>query len=97
MIARIVELHIDPHHLDKASQLLEVVAPKVRAMPGCTGLEILSDVRDPSHITTYSYWKAEEDLNTYRRSATFIDFWNQIKPLFAKPARAWSSSFLFRL
>ena len=95
MIARFVDLQIKPEHLDRAKVLLEEVAPKVRAMKGCNFLEILTDIHQIGHFTTYSYWDSEDDLNQYRDSETFKSFWDEIKPLFEQSARAWSSVFLF--
>lgn len=97
MIIRIVELKINPENLDRARQLLAAVAPKVRGMQGCSHLHILTDIRQSNHITTYSYWDKEEDLNAYRHSEVFKSFWGEIKPLFALPARAWSSNSLHYL
>lgn len=91
MIVRIVELQIQPEKMPEAQVLLEEVAPKVRAMPGCNYLEILADVHKHGHVTTYSYWDSEADLNTYRDSEVFISFWKSVKTMFAEKARAWSS------
>lgn len=91
MIVRIVHLHFDPDSVMEAASHIREVAPKVRQMPGCAYLEILQDVHHPATWTTYSHWDSESDLNAYRDSATFREFWKKVKPLFAVPARAWSS------
>ncbi len=91
MIVRIVQLKIEPENIDEALQFILEVAPKVRAMKGCTYLEILRDVKSRDSMTTYSHWDSESDLNTYRHSAVFNAFWTQVKPLFSEPAKAWSS------
>lgn len=80
-----------------AQELLEVVSTKVRNMDGCSHLHILVDIHQPTHITTYSHWQSEDHLNIYRHSQVFKTFWAAIKPLFATPARAWSSSSLHHL
>lgn len=90
MIARIVDLQINPSEFDKARQLIEKVAPKVRSFAGCTYLELNFDIHKKGHVQTYSRWTSEEALNTYRSSDTFLDFWKTVKPLFARPASAWS-------
>lgn len=96
MIVRIVELSLQPDKLVQSKILLEEVAPKVRAMKGCSFLEILDDIHDESRFTTYSYWDSEEDLNRYRDSETFVNFWKALKPNFKAKARAWSSERLVR-
>lgn len=97
MIVRIVELSIREDKMVIAKSLLAEVAPKVRSSPGCSHLRILIDLHKSGHVTTYSHWSSEADLNAYRHSDIFKDFWAQIKPLFALPAKAWSSQTLHYL
>ena len=97
MIVRLVELFIQEDKLDLSRQMLSRVAPKVRQFSGCTKLRIIEDLHNPGHITTYSHWHSEDDLNAYRNSDVFKDFWREIKPLFAERARAWSSTTLHHL
>lgn len=91
MIVRIVQLKITPDKISEALKYISEVAPKVRGMEGCTYLEILRDVNNRNAVTTYSHWNSESELNIYRHSGVFITFWGQVKPLFAEPAKAWSS------
>lgn len=97
MIVRLVELTIQEENLPRAKEYLAEVAPKVRGFRGCSFLQILSDIHHPAHITTFSYWSSEEDLNAYRHSDVFKSFWGKIKPLFAASPRAWSSDTLHHL
>ena len=90
MIVRVVELKFEKENLPLALEKLEAVAPKVRAMKGCSYLEISSGIKDKGMILTYSHWSGTDALNAYRNSNTFITFWRDIKKLFAEPARAWS-------
>lgn len=90
MIIRIVDLQIHPDQIEKAKELLMEVAPKVRNFNGCHYLELLFDIHKSGHVQTYSKWSAEKDLNSYRDSELFIKFWKSIKPLFERPAQAWS-------
>jgi len=90
MITRIVDLKFNPSDSDRARQLIEEVAPKVRRFSGCHYLELNFDIHKKDHVQTYSRWTSEESLNIYRDSDTFLNFWKSIKPLFARPASAWS-------
>jgi len=90
MIVRVVELKFEKENIPFALEKLESIAPKVRAMEGCSYLEISSGIKDKGMILTYSHWTGTDALNTYRNSLTFINFWRDIKKLFAEPARAWS-------
>ncbi len=94
MVSRLVELQLKAENIDKAKILLSDIAPQVKAMPGCSHLEILMDLHDRCHITTYSHWDSEADLDTYRQTDTFKNFWAEVKPMFAKPAKAWSSKII---
>lgn len=90
MIIRVVDLQIQPEAFVKAKSLLDEVAPKVRGFEGCLHLELNFDIHRKGHIQTYSKWVSEEALNVYRNSEVFIIFWKSIKPLFLRPASAWS-------
>jgi len=90
MIVRIVDLQIEQSEFELAQQLIEEVAPKVRSFEGCSYLELNYDLHKKGHIQTYSRWASEKDLNYYRDSDTFLSFWKKVKPLFARPASAWS-------
>jgi len=90
MIVRVVELKFEKESLPLALEKLEAIAPKVRAMDGCSYLEISSGIKAKGTILTYSHWTGTDALNAYRDSDTFIHFWRDIKKLFAEPARAWS-------
>jgi quinol monooxygenase YgiN len=52
MIARIVDLQINPSEFDRARQLIEEVAPKVRSFAGCTYLELNFDIHKKGHVQT---------------------------------------------
>jgi quinol monooxygenase YgiN len=97
MIVRVVELKFEKENLPLALEKLNAIAPKVRAMEGCSFLEISSGLKDKGMILTYSYWSDTQSLNAYRESETFRNFWRDIKQLFSDPARAWSLDSLVRL
>lgn len=97
MIVRVVELKFEKENLPLALEKLEAIAPKVRAMDGCSYLEISSGIKRQGVILTYSHWVDTEALNAYRDSDTFRAFWSDIKQLFAEPAKAWSLDPLLEL
>jgi heme-degrading monooxygenase HmoA len=57
---------------------------------GCSHLDLLRDVQNPSIFTTYSHWESEEALNEYRNSALFSIVWLQTKLLFDDQPQAHS-------
>lgn len=90
MVHRFVKLRFARKHEEVIAPLFEKIAPKVRGFEGCVHLEILFDIRDGGKVITYSHWESEAHLDSYRNSAVFRDFWSEIKPLFLRPAEAWS-------
>ena len=66
------------------------VKHQIRAFEGCHFLELYRDIHDPTVYFTYSYWENEEALELYRKSELYNTVWSKTKPLFSKPAKAWS-------
>lgn len=62
----------------------------IRSFEGCLHMELLRDKSQSDVFFTWSWWKSEQHLNTYRKSALFGTVWPQTKALFAEPAQAWS-------
>ena len=78
---------------DKVNDFLEIFdASKtlIRNSEGCTHLELLNDINSSNIFFTYSYWRDEEALNTYRNSELFITVWSKTKVLFSEKPEAWS-------
>ncbi len=90
MVHRFVKLRFAPKHAAVITPLFEKIAPEVRNFEGCLHLEILFDIRDGGKVITYSHWESEAHLEKYRHSEVFKEFWAEIKPLFLRPAEAWS-------
>jgi quinol monooxygenase YgiN len=91
MIVRLVKLTIEREKLNEALQLLEEIAPRVRAMEGCHFLEISRGIAPrENEIITYSQWDSVDHLNAYRDTELFGNFWNDLKTRFEKPASARS-------
>lgn len=90
MIIRIVKMTFQA---DKVSEFLSVFnesKERIRNMPGCSHLELLSDINSPNVFFTYSYWNSEHDLNAYRDSELFSKVWSNTKILFEAKPEAWS-------
>jgi len=97
MIIRIVKMTFEP---DKVSDFLKIFDDSkqyIRNMEGCTGLELLKDIKSPTLFFTYSHWQSENDLNNYRNSELFKSVWSKTKLLFASKAEAWSVEAIIQL
>lgn len=72
---------------------LEFLSPhiaQIKASPGCSFLQILRDIHQPTKIITLSHWESEEHLDNYRHSELFQHVWDNTKLHFSAPPEAWS-------
>ncbi|MGM0479020.1 MAG: putative quinol monooxygenase [Bacteroidota bacterium] len=92
---RIVQLTFQPAYTENFLNHFDRVKEQINAFPGCRGMQLLRDEENPSVFFTYSEWKSEADLENYRKSALFRGIWPEVKPWFAKKAKAWSTDALF--
>lgn len=90
MIVRIVKLTFQPDAIPVFMAHFSRVRDRIRAFPGCSRLELLTEVSRPHVIFTYSYWDSEESLHHYLQSPLFGETWRAVKPLFLAKAEAWS-------
>jgi heme-degrading monooxygenase HmoA len=90
MIIRIVKMTFQPEKINAFQELFDKSKHLIRAMPGCSRLELLNDINTPTIFFTYSYWDSETDLNNYRNSDVFKNIWGQTKVLFSEKPEAWS-------
>ncbi len=90
MIIRIVKMTFKPEKVNEFLTIFDESKQLIRAMPGCTHLELLNDLKEPNIFFTYSYWNSENELNNYRNSDLFLTVWKKTKALFIAKAEAWS-------
>ena len=91
MLLRVVRLTFAPAHVPAFLALFEASKSRIRAQPGCRGMELWRDATDPAVFCTYSRWESAAALAAYRQSALFGEVWPATKRLFAAPAVAFSS------
>lgn len=90
MFIRIVKMHFRKAEVEAFQKLFEESSPQIRAFEGCRHLELLRDLNNQNIFFTYSYWGEPAQLEAYRHSSLFKSVWSRTKPLFEKPAEAWS-------
>lgn len=90
MITRIVKMHFQADKTEQFLTFFETIKWKVVQQPNCHGMKLLKDIHNPNILFTYSKWKDESALNTYRDSKLFGQVWPTIKPWFQEKAEAWS-------
>ncbi len=90
MFTRIVKMHFKPEDVDYFIRHFDSVKEKIRNQPGCRSVILYQDKANPDIFFTYSIWKSESNLKTYRESLFFRKVWKHTKQLFLKQAEAWS-------
>ena len=90
MLVRIVKMSFDAEKIDLFLDIFDVNKEKIRNTKGCNLLELYRDKTNTNVFFTYSYWKAENDLENYRNSELFNEVWSKTKALFNDKPQAWS-------
>ena len=92
MVIRIVKMTFRTESAEEFEQIFNKYKDRIRSAEGCTHVSLLRDIDNPRVYFTYSHWENVDFLENYRHSAVFGEVWPQVKPLFAAPAEAWSTS-----
>jgi hypothetical protein len=90
MIIRIVKMSFHPEKVNEFLTLFAENKLHIRHFEGCSHLQLLNDVNQPTTFFTYSHWDNEQSLENYRHSELFNRVWNKTKVLFANKPQAWS-------
>ena len=90
MFVRIVKLSLEPSRIEEFLSNFESQKENIRGFEGCKFLELYRDKHNANIFFTYSYWKAEADLENYRHSDLFKGIWAKTKPMFNGKPEAWS-------
>lgn len=83
-------MHFQPEKVGTFLDNFEASKAQIRAFDGCEHLELLQDSERPEVFFTYSHWRDEEALKTYRSSELFKRTWAKTKVLFKEKPEAWS-------
>ena len=90
MLVRIVKMGFEDDKIDDFIAIFEHAKEKIRSFDGCEFLELYQDKNDSSVFFTYSYWRDEAALDSYRNSKLFENTWKKTKKLFNQKPQAWS-------
>ena len=90
MLIRIVRMHFKEEGIPEFLTIFNANKTAIRNFPGCTHLELLTDLAHPCTLTTLSHWNSEADLDTYRTSEIFTTVWAATKRQFARQPEAFS-------
>jgi heme oxygenase (mycobilin-producing) len=90
MIIRIVRMHFTEPGVEEFLNVFNNNKVAIRNFPGCSHLELLRDIDDPTVFTTLSHWDNAHSLESYRQSPLFGAVWGTVKTLFAERTQAFS-------
>ena len=97
MFVRIVKLTFQEDKIDAFLANFEEIKHQIRNFEGNEFLELYQDKQDARIFFTYSYWRDEDALEKYRKSALFNEVWTYTKTLFDGKPEAWSVNKLHTL
>lgn len=90
MLTRIVQMKFKPENIPSFERIFQSSRDRILGFPGCTHVELLRDMDDPTVFFTYSRWESRADLEAYRDSEFFREVWGRTRALFSDRPRAWS-------
>ncbi|UTA70408.1 MULTISPECIES: putative quinol monooxygenase [Emticicia] len=90
MLVRYVRMTFQEEKVPEFLHIFNGSKEQIRAMPGCSYLELMQDLNQPNIFMTHSHWECEEALNNYRQTALFKTVWAHTKALFADSPLAFS-------
>lgn len=90
MLIRIVKMVFREEEVSAFVTLFNERRHLIGGFEGCSGVELLRDINEPTIFFTYSKWDSEASLERYRQSELFNSTWELTKKLFAGKPEAWS-------
>jgi quinol monooxygenase YgiN len=90
MVVRFVKLEIQNQYIQHFKDLTTKEKADILSFEGCSHLEVLQDLSNPSTFFTVSHWSSEDALNQYRNSDFFQANWKTVKQWFSNKPEAWS-------
>ncbi len=65
-VAAILDLQLKADSVDTAFPVIHETLTATRAFPGCLGITVLVDSKDPAHVVVYESWESIEADRAYR-------------------------------
>jgi quinol monooxygenase YgiN len=65
-IIAVLDLKFAPDDVEASLRALADVLKDTRAFPGCLGVEVVQDVKDPTHVQAIERWASAADDQAYR-------------------------------
>ena len=94
MIRRIVKMKFREDCIEEFIEIFNSAKEKIESQSGCYSVELMTDLKDPTTMFTFSIWEDEASLQQYRNSSIFSSVWPKTKALFSHKPEAWSLQYL---
>ena len=94
MIKRFVKMTFKPEYIEDFKEVFNNSKEFIAAMEGCSYVELLQDIDNPTIFFTFSIWENPTYLEAYRQSELFKNVWAKTKILFGDKPEAWSVKLL---
>jgi quinol monooxygenase YgiN len=65
-LTALLELQLKPDALETANTVMHTTLAATRAFPGCLGVTVLVDSKDPAHVVVHETWESAEADRAYR-------------------------------
>jgi quinol monooxygenase YgiN len=69
-ITALLELQLKPDALENANAVIHETLAATRAFPGCLGVTVLVDSKDPAHVIVHESWESMDADSAYRKWRT---------------------------
>ena len=90
MLLRIVRMTFREDKTDDFLSVFNSNSTRIRNFPGCEYLKLMRDHHHTNIFVTYSKWRSQADLDSYRDSELFASVWKTTKSYFAEKPVAFS-------
>ncbi|GAA1448004.1 putative quinol monooxygenase [Leifsonia poae] len=65
-VTSLLDMHFAADHLDDGPRALLDILADTRAFDGCLGVQVVTDVADPSHVIAIEHWESLDHDDAYR-------------------------------
>ena len=65
-VTALLDLQLKPDSLETAYAILHTTLTGTRAFPGCVGVTVMVDSKDPAHVVVHETWESIERDKAYR-------------------------------
>ena len=88
-VTALLDLHLRADALDQAPAIIAATLEDTRAFDGNLGIEVLTDVADPTHVTIVEHWESMQHDDAYRAWRATPEGASSLGDVLAGPPTLW--------